>query len=134
MRSGWVGWAVMAGLTAAGAGRAMGGDGRGPPPAPPVEAVQACSDQQENASCSFTLDGRTIAGTCRSGPQGEAPACVPARPPHGPPPEAFEACSGQQEGAPCTVALGGTELAGTCRQGPDGGAVACAPSEPPPQR
>ncbi len=131
MRSGWVRWAVLAGLTVMGAGSAMGADGSGGPPA---ESLQACSGQQENASCSFTVDGRSITGTCRSGPRGETLACVPPHPPHGPPPEMFQACSGLQEGASCTVVFAGSEIAGTCRTGPDGASVACAPSQPPPQR
>ena len=45
---------------------------------PPPEALEACKGQQEGASCQFTAPrGETIAGVCRSGPQGEQPACAP---------------------------------------------------------
>jgi len=45
---------------------------------PPPEALAACKDQQEGASCQFTAPrGETIAGVCRSGPRGEPAACAP---------------------------------------------------------
>jgi hypothetical protein len=47
---------------------------RGPPP----EALEACKGQQEGAGCQFIAPrGETVAGVCRSGPQGEPPACMP---------------------------------------------------------
>jgi hypothetical protein len=56
---------------------------RGPPP----EALQACQGQQEGASCQFTgPGGEQIAGLCRAGPGGEAPACAPRNRPHPPAP------------------------------------------------
>ncbi|HEY1905395.1 MAG TPA: hypothetical protein VGG91_05110 [Myxococcaceae bacterium] len=55
---------------------------RGPPP----EALEACKSQQDGASCQFTAPrGETIAGVCRSGPQGEPAACFPKNPPMPPP-------------------------------------------------
>lgn len=49
---------------------------------PPPEALQACSGLQEGASCQFTAPrGETIAGVCRTGPQGEPAACLPKNPP-----------------------------------------------------
>jgi hypothetical protein len=45
---------------------------------PPPEALEACKGAQDGASCQFTAPrGETIAGVCRSGPRGEAPACAP---------------------------------------------------------
>jgi hypothetical protein len=109
----------------------------GVPPAPPAEALQACASAQVGATCSFTArDGRQLSGICRSGPQGQAAACIPPhRGHHGPPPEALEACSGAQSDASCTFTLpDGFQMTGICRAGPDGAALACAPSEPPPRR
>ena len=53
---------------------------------PPPEALAACKDQQEGATCQFTAPrGETISGTCRTGPHGEAPACAPTGMPRSPP-------------------------------------------------
>ena len=132
----WLGGSAAALLALSGNARA-GADGS--PPAPPAEALQACSSIQVGATCSFTThDGRQVSGICRSGPRGETAACMPAGPHHGhhgPPPEALQACSGAQAGASCSFTLpDGLQVAGTCRAGPDGAALACAPSQPPPQR
>jgi hypothetical protein len=49
---------------------------------PPPEALEACRNQQEGATCQFTSPrGDTIAGVCRTGPQGEPAACLPKNPP-----------------------------------------------------
>ena len=127
---GWMKWMVLAGLAFAGPGWA--GAAGGPPGGPPAEALQACASLAVGATCSFTVDGRQLSGTCRTGPNGEAAACMPDHP-HGPPPEAFQACSGLQEGAGCTVTLGQGQMEGTCRAGPDGGPLACAPSQASPR-
>ena len=55
----------------------------GPHRGPPPEAFEACSGLAEGAACSVTHDGRTLTGSCRSGPQGSPLACAPS----GPPPE-----------------------------------------------
>jgi hypothetical protein len=55
-----------------------------PPPGrcgPPQEALQACAGLQEGASCSFSLGGRALSGTCRTGPDGSTMACAPSQPP-----------------------------------------------------
>src|SRR5713226_8264827 len=52
-------------------------------PSPPPEAVQACSGLQDGAPCSFTHHNHEVSGTCRTGPQGEAAACLPSGPHHG---------------------------------------------------
>jgi hypothetical protein len=59
---------------------------------PPPEALAACNGQQDGASCQFTSPrGDTIAGICRTGPQGEPAACLPKNPPpFGPGPGAQE--------------------------------------------
>ena len=106
-------------------------DPAGRPPGPPQEALQACSGKSDGASCAFSgRDGRQLGGTCRAGPQGEPPACMPAHPP--PPPEVLQACSGLPEGTSSTVTHGDRTLSGTCRAGPTGEALACAPAGPPP--
>ena len=58
--------------------RPEGGPGghHGPPP----EASAACSGKAEGATCSFTHHDRTLEGTCRTGPNGDALACAPQRP------------------------------------------------------
>jgi hypothetical protein len=129
-----MGFALASGAPALAQDQGQGGR-HGPPP----EAFQACSGQQEGAACTVTFPGgRQLAGVCRTGPQGEAAACVPDHPPgahHGPPPEAVAACSGQQAGAACSFATpDGTQLQGSCRAALDGATAACAPSGPPPGR
>jgi len=115
-------------LLPGGAGLAQ--EGRGPPPAPPSEAVQACQGAADGAACTFTMGDRSTSGTCRASPDGQTFACAP--PHRGPPPEAFQACQSLSEGASCTVSLHGQSMAGTCRTGPSGqGQLACAPPHPP---
>jgi hypothetical protein len=102
------------------------------PHGPPPEALQACGGIQEGAACSFTMGDKAVTGTCRTGPDGQTTACMPAHH-RGPPPEAFQACQGLAEGASCSVTFHGQDMAGTCRTGPDGqGALACAPARMPP--
>jgi hypothetical protein len=128
-RIGIAAFAAAAVLSVAGTS-VLADDGRGPPPAPPPEAFQACQSLAEGAACTVTHGDHQMAGTCRSGPDGGALACAPARP-HGPPPEAFQACQSLAEGATCTVSMHGRSMTGTCRSGPDGGTLACAPPRPP---
>jgi hypothetical protein len=64
-------------LLAAGAALAQSQQ-RGPPRGgPPPEALAACSGQSEGARCSFSIQERSLNGTCRNGPRGETAACVP---------------------------------------------------------
>jgi hypothetical protein len=126
---------LLAAAVALGAPGARADDGSGPPrgapPAPPAEAIQACSGLADGAACGFTMGDHQLAGTCRTGPQGEPAACMPPRR-HGPPPEAFAACQGLAAGDACTVAFQGQQVTGSCRAGPDGQArLACAPPRPP---
>lgn len=101
---------------------------------PPEEAFAACSDLTEGASCRVSLRGRTLDGTCRTGPGDNAIlACAPPHPPpHRPPEKAFAACSGLTEAAPCQVSFHDRTVDGTCRGGPgDKAELACAPPHPP---
>ncbi len=53
----------------------------GPHGGPPQEAISACSSLAEGASCSAQMPARSLAGTCRKGPDGSsALACMPAHP------------------------------------------------------
>lgn len=129
-------FAALASIAWASAARAAQGEA---PPAPPPEALQACSGLADGASCAVTWsDGSQMAGVCRPGPQGEPAACMPPRPPRGglrPPPEAIQACASLQDGAACAfTAPDGHELSGACRAAPDGSGMACAPSGPRPRR
>lgn len=47
---------------------------------PPQEALTACASSSAGASCSVSMHGRTLNGTCVAGPEGKALACMPARP------------------------------------------------------
>ncbi|HEY4180186.1 MAG TPA: hypothetical protein VGM90_25260, partial [Kofleriaceae bacterium] len=54
---------------------------------PPPEALAACKDVNEGATCAFTIHEHDVTGTCSHGPDGQGPlACKPDHPP-GPPPE-----------------------------------------------
>lgn len=108
------------------------GDGQRPP-RPPQEALDACANLSDGASCSFTAHGHTMTGTCH-GPEGLPPACVPAGGPPRPPQEAIDACQSSTSGASCSFTLEGESITGTCR-GPEGKPLACAPKNmPPPPR
>lgn len=102
-------------------------------PRPPQQAIDACANQKEGATCTISFHGKSLQGTCLKGPDGQEPlACVPP-----PPPEAVEACAGLSEGAPCTVSHHGRNVEGNCRLPPSGAAsdaatLACVP--PPPAR
>lgn len=62
--------------------------GHGPHRGPPPEALAACKDASEGATCSFTHRDHSITGTCSHGPDGKGPlACKPDGPPPGPPPD-----------------------------------------------
>jgi hypothetical protein len=102
------------------------------PPAPPPEAVSACSGKAAQDTCQLTFGGQAEPGTCAASADGTL-ACRPSRPPpHGPPPEAVQACSGYTEGEACAVTLGGDTLDGVCEPGPGSGALACRPTRLPP--
>jgi len=109
---------------------------------PPQQALDACAALSDGEACRFTLDGRTLSGACRRGPDPQGPfACLPGDrppPPPFPPREAVDACTGLAAGAACSFAIDGRTLTGTCRVGPDGsGPTACAPADmppPPPRR
>jgi hypothetical protein len=102
------------------------------PPRPPREALDACQNQSEGASCSFTGHGHTVTGTCH-GPEGLPPACMPSGGPPRPPQEALDACQSSTSGAACTFTMDGQSMTGTCRA-PQGKPLACAPKDMPPPR
>jgi hypothetical protein len=131
-------WMLTACLALSGLALAQsnGEPGDGLPRGPPPEALQACSGLQENATCSVTFGDHTMTGTCHSGPQGEAAACMPSGGPpggghhHGPPQEALDACNGVQTGASCSFIHQGETRTGTCQPGPDNLPAACMPPRP----
>lgn len=106
--------------------------GHGPGRGPPAEAKTACAGLSDGAACAFTANGENLTGTCRTGPQGEEAACLPARggPRHGPPPEATSACSGKTAGAACSFSHHDRQLTGTCDAPPEGETLACRPARP----
>ncbi|MFZ5446463.1 MAG: hypothetical protein ACOZQL_41125 [Myxococcota bacterium] len=98
---------------------------------PPPEASAACQSSSAGAACSFSVDGRTVSGTCDAPPGASSLACRPAgMGPHGPPPEAFAACASLSEGASCAVTFRGEQVIGSCVSGPQGGRLACLPPRP----
>ena len=99
-----------------------------PPPQPPQEAIDACANKTEGATCMLSFHGRSVQGTCGNGPGGHEPlACMPP-----PPPEAVEACAKLSEGATCTVSHHGRDMEGKCNNPPSGaGPLACMPPHPP---
>ncbi len=106
---------------------------------PPAGALTACAGLSEGTACAFTANGENLTGTCRTGPQGAAVACMPSNgarkgPHRGPPPEAVSACEGKQAEASCSFTHREHAIDGTCRAGPQGGALACAPARPPPHQ
>ncbi|MBE2248676.1 MAG: hypothetical protein IAE78_03930 [Myxococcus sp.] len=108
-----------------------GGHHHGPPPA---ESLAACQGQAEGAACSFSVESKNMAGTCRSGREGAPLACRPEGKPggrhHGPPPaESLAACQGQAEGAACSFSVESKNVTGTCRAGPEGAPLACRPQQ-----
>ncbi|MEW6433945.1 MAG: hypothetical protein AB1730_20790 [Myxococcota bacterium] len=115
-------------------------EGLPPPPGgkgmkgPPPEAKQACANLSASAACSFTIDGRSIAGTCLNRPMGGELVCHPNDVPmgitrHGPPQESIDACQGKAANAACSfVAPHGGTMTGTCFAPPNGKGLACRPS------
>ncbi len=101
---------------------------RGPPP----QSLAACAGLTEGTACAFTIDGNNLTGTCRTGPNKEAVACLPEGGPrghHGPPPQAVEACKGLSANAACTVRFGDKSVAGTCFAGGPSNELACRPAD-----
>jgi hypothetical protein len=97
------------------------------PPHPPQEAIDACANQNEGATCTISFHGKSLQGTCVKGPDGqETLACMPP-----PPPEAVEACASLSDGATCTVSHHGRTVEGKCRLSPSGAApLVCVPPPP----
>jgi len=102
----------------------------GPPRSPPPEAFTACSGAKEGDSCTVSIHGHDIPGTCASFAD-RGLACRPDAPPP-PPPEALAACATSKEGDACTMTFDGHSMQGTCASLPGGQALACRPAGPPP--
>jgi hypothetical protein len=59
-------------------------DGKGAPPKPPAEALDACKTLGSGQECSFTSPHGTVKGACWA-PEGKPLACKPKDPPTGNP-------------------------------------------------
>lgn len=46
-------------------------------PAPPAAALDACKGLRNDDTCSFSIDGHDVKGSCRTGPDGGSAACLP---------------------------------------------------------
>ena len=123
-----------------GAQEGMRGRGkRGPIP----QAIEACANLEDGASCTFESPRGTIEGTCLNHPRVDGLSCVPdgrfgkgpgkgfGRGPGpgrgGPPPQAVEACANLEVGADCSFEGFRGNMSGTCAEHPRRGVVACAP-------
>ena len=120
--------AVMTGLSP---NQARAANDNAGPPQPPQEAMDACANQKEGATCTVSFHGQTVQGKCVKGPEGQGPlACMP--PPPKPPQEAMDACANQNEGAVCTLSFHGQSVKGICAKGPGGNEpLVCMPPPPP---
>lgn len=99
---------------------------------PPAESLSACAGLTDGTACGFTIDGKNLTGTCRTGPNKEAAACLPEGGRgrhHGPPPQALEACKGLSANAACTVSFGDKSVTGTCAAGGPSNELACRPAD-----
>jgi hypothetical protein len=110
--------------------RAADDQGPGPARRPPQEAIDACANQTEGATCTVSFRGQSVQGKCVKGHDDQEPlACMP---PRRPPQEAIDACANQQEGATCTMSFHGKTVQGACGKGPHGNeTLACIPPPPP---
>lgn len=71
-----------AALTACCGLSAQTADGRGGPPKPPAEALDACKSASSGKDCSFSSPQGTVKGTCWA-PEGKPLACKPKGAPTG---------------------------------------------------
>ena len=120
-------------------GKGHGRGFRGPPP----QAVEACANLEDGASCSFeSRRGDSVEGTCMNHPGLDSMSCVPegrfgkgrfgkgfgrGHGRGGPPPESVDACANLEIGAACSFEGCTGEMQGTCLEHPRRGGVACAP-------
>lgn len=120
--------------------------GQGLRQGPPQEALDACSNLTEGATCSFTqANGNTINGTCFTPPNLDALACAPQgmNQPNGqnqapagqtPPQQAVDACANSTQGAACSFNLqNGNTISGSCIIPPNSTDLTCAPQGMNPQ-
>lgn len=111
---------------------------------PPVEALQACEDQEEQATCSFATDDETVEGVCMPGPRPDLPlACRPdrqSRPDResnadrgsqperrGPPPEALQACVSLDLDDSCAFSHRDRDVEGVCATARESDELVCRP-------
>ena len=73
-----------AALTACCGLSAQTADGKGAPPKPPAEALDACKSASSGKECSFSSPHGTVKGTCWA-PEGKPLACKPKDAPTGNP-------------------------------------------------
>ena len=73
-----------AALTACCGLSAQTADGKGGPPKPPAEALDACKSASSGKDCSFSSPQGTVKGTCWA-PEGKPLACKPKDAPTGNP-------------------------------------------------
>lgn len=95
------------------------------PPAPPTEAVDACSALVVGDACALPPRGdagASLVGICSNGPDGtgDVIACAPL----GHIAEATDACADLAAGDACTLSRGHESASGTCTQ-LDSGATVC---------
>ena len=74
----WLGQTLVAGALAAASSTlfAQPADGRGAPPMPPAQALEACKTLSSGQACSFTAPQGSVKGTCWA-PEGKPLACKP---------------------------------------------------------
>ena len=121
-------------------GRGPGHRGRrGPPP----QAMEACADAAEGATCSFDGFRGNVQGSCIDHPRADGLVCAPERRSprrgrgpgggrghrghRGPPPQAIEACASSEAGAECSFDGFRGNVQGTCIDHPRAEGLVCAP-------
>ena len=106
----------------------------------PPQAIEACADQEEGATCSFdNRRGDSMEGTCINHPRLDGLSCAPEghfgkqgrhgrRGHRGPPPQAIAACADQEEGATCSFdSRRGDTMEGSCINHPRTDELTCRP-------
>jgi hypothetical protein len=97
---------------------------------PPPQAVAACADSTEGASCTFEGRRGTVEGTCSNRPHADGLVCAPegrGRGRRGPPPQAIEACASSAQGASCSFEGFRGNVQGSCIDHPRVDGLVCAP-------
>ena len=72
---------TLAAMTGFPPAQALAANDNGGPPAPLQEAIDACANQKEKATCTVSFHGQSVQGKCVKGPEGqETLACMPPPP------------------------------------------------------